>query len=77
MKPTEKNIGFIGAGNMATAIISGLLKAGHKNSQIYASSPEDDHLNKLSSDFSINISKKMKMSSVPFLLLFLRLSPML
>lgn len=71
MKPTEKNIGFIGAGNMATAIISGLLKAGFKNSQIYASSPEDDHLNKLSSDFSVNVSKKNEdvLSSVSTLVL--------
>lgn len=58
MKPTEKNIGFIGAGNMASAIISGLLNAGYKNSQIYASSPEDDHLKRLSNDFSVNVSKK-------------------
>ena len=43
---------------MASAIISGLLNAGYKNSQIYASSPEDDHLKRLSNDFSVNVSKK-------------------
>ena len=71
MKPIEKNIGFIGAGNMATAIISGLLKDGYKNSQIYASCPEDDHLNKLSSDFAVNVSKKNEdvLSSVSTLVL--------
>ena len=41
------NIGFIGAGNMASALISGLIGDGYSNSHIFASSPEDDHLERL------------------------------
>lgn len=58
MSTGSRNIGFIGAGNMATALISGLIKAGYDNSRIYASSPEEDHLKKLKKEFSVNVSKQ-------------------
>lgn len=54
------NIGFIGAGNMATAIISGLVQKNYPNSKIFVSSPEQDHLDKLKSDFSVNVYKDNK-----------------
>ena len=44
MKSKRTNIGFIGAGNMASALIAGLIGDGFNNSHIFASSPEDDHL---------------------------------
>ena len=56
MNVKEENIGFIGAGNMASALISGLVKEGYKNSKIFASSPEEEHLEKLSKEFSINVT---------------------
>tara|TARA_B100001013_G_scaffold296905_1_gene197502 strand:+ start:4094 stop:4921 length:828 start_codon:yes stop_codon:yes gene_type:complete len=54
----EENIGFIGAGNMASALISGLVNEGYKNSKIFASSPEEEHLENLNREFSINVTKK-------------------
>ena len=40
MSEKKNSIGFIGAGNMATALISGLIKNGYNKSQIFESSPE-------------------------------------
>ena len=60
MNAVHKNIGFIGAGNMATALISGLIKAGYDCSRIYASSPEKDHLRKLEVEFSVNVTEYNK-----------------
>ena len=51
------NIGFIGAGNMAGALIAGLVKNKYNNSQIFVSSPEEEHLKKLKDDFSVNVTK--------------------
>ena len=57
MKKNISNIGFIGAGNMATAIISGLIRNKFNNSHVFVSSPEEDHLEKLKGNFSVNVSK--------------------
>lgn len=51
-------IGFIGAGNMASALISGLIDSGKDASSIIASSPEKDHLNKLMDDFGVSTTEK-------------------
>ena len=53
MKNIKETIGFIGAGNMATALISGLINSDQSASKIIASSPEQEHLAKLSKDFGI------------------------
>ena len=58
MNTVTNNIGFIGAGNMATALISGLIESGFENKKIFSSSPEESHLKKLREDFSINVSSK-------------------
>lgn len=49
----HKKITFIGAGNMAGSIISGLVKDGYPAELICASEPNVDNINKLTTEFSI------------------------
>ena len=53
----KENIGFIGAGNIASALIQGLIKNGSDRKEIYASSPEQDHLDSLKKLHSVNVTK--------------------
>ncbi|WP_444995530.1 pyrroline-5-carboxylate reductase [Aliikangiella sp. IMCC44359] len=48
-----QKIAFIGCGNMANAIISGLIASGWPSKQIMASNPSNPKLDKLSSQFNI------------------------
>lgn len=59
MQPSSNaphKIAFIGAGNMAKAIISGLLAEGLKRINLFASGPRQESLNHVASEFGINIS---------------------
>jgi len=49
------NIGFIGAGNMATALIGGLCNSGFKGSQVYVSDRDEGKLQPLAKTFQLNI----------------------
>jgi pyrroline-5-carboxylate reductase len=50
----DKTIGFVGAGNMAEALIRGLIAAGEvKAEQIWASGPRDERLQELARRFDI------------------------
>ncbi|ACE84381.1 pyrroline-5-carboxylate reductase [Cellvibrio japonicus] len=49
-------IAFIGAGNMARAIIGGLLAEGFDRTQISASGPRQETLDKVAAEFSIPVS---------------------
>lgn len=53
---TAPKITFIGAGNMASAIIKGLLAKGYSASQLSASCPEPAQLEALASEFGIATS---------------------
>ena len=53
MNNLNEKIGFIGAGNMATALISGLINGNFSPTKIIASSPDKEHLQKLSEAFKI------------------------
>ena len=53
-------VGFIGAGNMANSLISGLLKGGVKCEQILASSPEKNHLKILQDLHNVRVSFENK-----------------
>lgn len=49
----NQKIGFIGAGNMARSLIGGLISSGIKSEQLFATDPNEDIRNALTSDFSI------------------------
>ena len=61
MKVLNKVVGFVGAGNMASSLISGMIKAGLKPNNIIASSPGKTHLDVLSDKFGIKTSKDNKL----------------
>ncbi len=49
-------IGFIGGGNMASSLISGLIASGHAPEQIWVSDINPDTLNNLAKQLSVNTS---------------------
>ncbi|WP_144821331.1 pyrroline-5-carboxylate reductase [Marinobacter piscensis] len=49
-------ISFIGAGNMASAIIGGMLDSGFQASRIWASAPNDAHLQSIRKRFGISVT---------------------
>ncbi len=52
----DKNIVFIGAGNMAAALIKGLIQDGHPAENITAADPDHDKLNLISEQTGIRIN---------------------
>jgi pyrroline-5-carboxylate reductase len=52
--PTMKTIGFLGAGNMAEALIRGLLRGHFEAAQITASGPREERMAELRERFGIN-----------------------
>jgi len=53
---SQKKVCFIGAGNMARSIISGLVKSGYCSADITAANPSQPKLDALQHDFGINIT---------------------
>ncbi len=53
---SSSKIAFIGAGNMAKAIIGGLLAEGFKRINVIASGPRRESLDKVGSEFGINVT---------------------
>ena len=51
-----KKIGFIGGGNMASSLISGLIASGHSSQQIWVSDIDADRLNSLAEKLKVNIT---------------------
>jgi len=51
---TAPRIGFIGAGNMATSLIGGMLQGSFKPNQIMASDRSDEQLERLGRQFGIH-----------------------
>lgn len=58
MSHIEQTIGFLGAGNMAEALIRGLLNGGHATpAQIIASGPRDERMQELNKKFGIETTR--------------------
>lgn len=53
----QPTIAFIGAGNIASSLIGGLINSGYSSNKIFASSPNLDKLIALKTKFQINISE--------------------
>ncbi|BES69666.1 pyrroline-5-carboxylate reductase [Marinobacter nanhaiticus D15-8W] len=53
---TSQTIAFIGAGNMASAIIGGMLENGYNADNIWVSAPDDDHLQKIRNRFGVSVT---------------------
>jgi len=53
----DQNIAFIGAGNMATALIKGLIAKGCSCANLWAADPNQEKLDLLQKDTGINISR--------------------
>jgi pyrroline-5-carboxylate reductase len=51
-----KKIGFIGGGNMASSLMSGLIASGHPAEQLWASDVSQDALGNLASTLNVNTS---------------------
>lgn len=51
-----KKIGFIGSGNMASSLMSGLIASGHPPEQLWASDINTDTLSHLAQTLNVNIS---------------------
>lgn len=53
---TSQTIAFIGAGNMASAIIGGMLDNGYNAENIWVSAPDDDHLQTIRKRFGVSVT---------------------
>lgn len=53
---TSPTISFIGAGNMASAIIGGMLDSGFKAADIWVSAPDDSHLQSVRKQFGVSVT---------------------
>lgn len=58
MLDPDINIAFIGGGNMAQAIIAGLIKQGHKRDKILVCAPSIETREKLSSEYHIRVERE-------------------
>lgn len=53
----QKTISFIGAGNMATSLIGGLIADGYDPNKIWASNPNQEKLDALKKSFAIHVTQ--------------------
>lgn len=71
----DVTIGFIGAGNMASSLIGGLLASGSPAEKIWASDPQSDKHNELKSKFGIHLTGDNKLAAKQADVLVLAVKP--
>ena len=71
----ESKISFIGAGNMATAIMSGLIEQGVPAANILASEPDSEKLNTLHTVLGIQITTDNLLAAAEADVLILSVKP--
>ena len=60
----ETAVGFIGAGNMAGSIIRGLIDAGKKPESIFVTDIDDEKLQSITAETSVNSAATQKIPSL-------------
>lgn len=70
-------IAFIGAGNMSSAIIGGLIESGYPAENIIAANPGADKLSKLSEDFDIRTTHDNNRAAIEAEIIVLGVKPFL
>ncbi|TKB47705.1 pyrroline-5-carboxylate reductase [Thalassotalea mangrovi] len=73
----QPKLAFIGGGNMATAIIDGLLKSGYDATKILASAPSKATRHRLAADYNINIAEKNNVAAYFADIIILAVKPQL
>lgn len=68
-------IGFIGAGNMASAIVGGLIRNGLAPSQLYLSDPNEATLEQIANQWAVNTSTDNLASVIPSDVIILAVKP--
>ena len=72
---TSPTIGFIGAGNMASAIIGGMLDSGFRAGGIWVSAPDDKHLQTIRNKFGVSVTTDNRYCAQQADLLILAVKP--
>lgn len=72
---TSPTIGFIGAGNMASAIIGGMLDSGFQAGGIWVSAPDDKHLQTIRNKFGVSVTTDNRYCAQQADLLILAVKP--
>jgi pyrroline-5-carboxylate reductase len=67
----QKNIGFIGGGNMASALIGGLIDGGYPNDRIWVSDIDSEKLHRLHAQYGVktNLDNRIIVQNVDVLVL--------
>jgi pyrroline-5-carboxylate reductase len=75
MNLNDQKICFIGAGNMANAIVGGLVKNGFPANQITASAPSEDNLKQIKSAWGVEVSQDNQGSAAKADIIILSVKP--
>lgn len=75
MNQPQPVIAFIGAGNMAASIISGLIAYGYNPDLIWASNPDEAKLTQLQQQYQINVTRNNQEAAAPADVIIIAVKP--